>query len=101
MKLQPCSWAAFSMTRFAIFHGSPSPISSNAVLKNSAAWDRFSKPSGIESAVYTLEESIDGFAPLCGIVIVALRLLVIVFEDGDRPLMSKQTGPQVSETTAS
>jgi hypothetical protein len=70
-------------------------------LRNSAAWDSFSKPPGFEPAVSTLEESIDGFAPLCAIVIVALRLLVIVFEDGDRPLMSKQTGPQVSETTAS
>jgi hypothetical protein len=49
----------------------------------------------------TLQKGIAGFAPRCSIVIVALCPVVIVLGDGDRPLMSKQTGPPVSETAAS
>lgn len=50
--------------------------------------------------VSSLPGSIDGFAPHSSIFVVAPGLLIIVLVNGDRPLMSKQTGPQVSETHA-
>jgi hypothetical protein len=46
-------------------------------------------------------QTIAGFAPRPSIFVVAMYPLVIVFEDGDRPLMSKQTAPQAAESTAS
>ena len=66
----------------------------------SAFADRGRRPACSDAAVFA-SKSIAGFAPPCSIFIVAPRLLVIILEDGDRPLMSKQTGPQVSETAAS
>jgi hypothetical protein len=56
---------------------------------------------GPRSSFSRLQMSIAGFAPHDSIVVVAPCPLVIIWEDGDRPLMSKQTEPQVSEATAS
>jgi len=52
-------------------------------------------------AFLRVQRTIAGFAPLCSIFIVPLRALVLLFQDGDRPLMSKHTGPQVSDAVAS
>src|ERR1700680_4949089 len=55
----------------------------------------------LRAALSGLQRSVASLAPLFSILIVAPCLLVIVLVNGDRPLMSKQTGPQESETSAS